>query len=139
MKHAVLTSIGHNIADSLASGIGLLIGVFDMDIFGEARRSAEGFIEVNFVDGTTSGGKPTPNLAEAIHEYSKVLPALCERQGASISDFKRLVARYQHSREFIVEVEDSAGKVSRDRYVGVPGARPKALDPLGRVRRVRSA
>lgn len=45
---------------------------------------------------------------------------------------------YQRCGEFVVEVEDSARKVSRDRYVGVAGARPKALDSLGRVRRVRS-
>ena len=143
MKHAVLTSIGHNVADSLASGIGLLIGVFSMDVFGEARRSAEGYIEVNFLDGSTSGANPTADLAEAIQQYARVLPDLCERQAASISDFRRLTARYQHAgtpplAEFIVEVEDSAGRTSRARYVGVPGARPKALDQLGRVRTVRS-
>lgn len=143
MKHAVLTSIGHNVADSLASGIGLLIGVFSMDIFGEARRSAEGYIEVNFLDGTTSGADPSPNLAEAILQYSRVLPDLCERHGASVSDFKRLIVRYELVGRpalpgFVVEVEDAAGRTSRDRYVGVPGARPKALDQLGRVRTVRS-
>ena len=37
MKHDELRSIGHNIADSLASGCGLMIGVYDMDIFGEAE------------------------------------------------------------------------------------------------------
>ena len=37
MKFDELRSIGHNIADSLASGIGLLIGYYQMDIFGEAR------------------------------------------------------------------------------------------------------
>ncbi len=144
MKHAVLASIAHNIADSLASGMGLLIGVFDMDVFGEAQESAEGYIEVNFLDGTTSGATPTPNLAEAIREYSLALPLFCERHGAKISDFRRLTARYQHARrppapEFMVEIEDAAGRTSRDRYVGSPGARPKALDELGRIRPVRSS
>ncbi|PZQ59946.1 MAG: hypothetical protein DI570_15300 [Phenylobacterium zucineum] len=144
MKHAVLTSIGHNISDSLASGIGLMIGVYEMDVFGEARRSPDGFIEVDFLTGVTSGAQPTPALAEAIRSYAQVLPSLCERQGASVTDFKRLVARFQHSGspsspEFIVEVEDRAGKVSRDRYLGVPGRRPRVLDPLGRMRRNRSA
>jgi hypothetical protein len=32
MKHDDLRSIGHNIAHSLASGIGLMIGVYNMDI-----------------------------------------------------------------------------------------------------------
>jgi hypothetical protein len=144
MKHAVLTSIGHNISDSLASGIGLMIGVYEMDVFGEAGRSPDGFIEVDFLTGATRGAKPTPFLANAIRLYAEALPSLCERQGVSVADFKRLVARFQRSGtppspEFIVEVEDRAGKVSHDRYLGVPGRRPRVLDPLGRVRRNRSA
>jgi hypothetical protein len=43
MKFGELKSIGHNIADSLASGIGLMIGVYEMDIFGEAANSHEGY------------------------------------------------------------------------------------------------
>ncbi len=35
MKHAVLKSVAHNIADSLASGIGLMIGIYEMDVFGD--------------------------------------------------------------------------------------------------------
>lgn len=54
MKFDELTSIGHNIADSLASGIGLLVGVYEMDVFGEARRSPEPCIVVDFVSGTVS-------------------------------------------------------------------------------------
>jgi hypothetical protein len=141
VKHAVLTSIGHNIADSLASGIGLLIGVFDMDVFGEVSRSAERFMEVNFLTGGTSGARPSLALAEAIQLYAAALPDLCERQGATVSDFRRLVARYSGAPacSFVVEVEDRRGRASRDRYVGNPGARPRVLDPLGRVRRDRSA
>lgn len=33
MKFGVLRSIGHNIADSLASGIGLMIGVYTTNVF----------------------------------------------------------------------------------------------------------
>ena len=142
MKHAVLTSIGHNIADSLASGIGLLIGVYEMDVFGEAARSPEAFIEVDFLTGGTSGAMPSPGLARAIQLYAEALPGLCDRQGAAVSDFRRLVARYSggwSAPRFVVEVEDRLGKTSRDPYIGAPGARPKVLDPLGRVRRDRSA
>jgi len=55
VKHSVLTSIGHNFADSLASGIGLMIGVYAMDVFGEAACSPEGFIEVDFLTGCDVG------------------------------------------------------------------------------------
>ena len=36
MKFDQLRAIGHNIADSLAGGMGLLIGVYRTDIFDEA-------------------------------------------------------------------------------------------------------
>lgn len=142
MKHTVLTSVGHNIADSLASGIGLLIGVYEMDVFGEAARGAERFIEVDFLTGASSGVRPSASLARAIRLYAEALPALCERHGAAVSDFARLVARYSTEgpigRCFAVEVIDRSGKRSLDRYTGLPGARPKKLDRLGRVRSVKS-
>jgi hypothetical protein len=142
VKHAVLTSIGHNIADSLASGIGMLIGVYEMDVFGEAARSPEGFIEVDFLTGATSGAQPSPSLARAIQLYAQALPTLCERQGAVVSDFERLTTRYSSRTamdcEFTVEVIDRLGKRSRSRYIGVPGARARTVDELGRVRRQRS-
>ena len=142
MKHSVLTSIGHNIADSLACGLGFLIGVYGTDVFGEAARSPEGFIEVDFLTGATVGAQPSPSLARAIRLYADALPALCESQGAVVSDFERLTARYSSratmDREFAVEVIDRLGKRSRDRYTGLSAARPRALDARGRVRRVRS-
>jgi hypothetical protein len=49
MKHAELRSIVHNVADSLASGIGLMIGVYNSDTFGEAARSPSGLITVDFL------------------------------------------------------------------------------------------
>jgi hypothetical protein len=39
MKFGELRSIAHNIADSLPSGIGLLIGFYDMNIFHRGRPS----------------------------------------------------------------------------------------------------
>jgi hypothetical protein len=47
MKFDELRSIAHNIADSLASGNGFLIGVYDMHLFGEASQSPEGFMTVD--------------------------------------------------------------------------------------------
>lgn len=141
MKHDELRSIAHNIADSLASGIGLLIGVYVMDIFGEAAKSPEGFIAVDFLHGTTTGGKPSKSLAKAIDLYRDALSDLCERHGVSVSSFRKLIARYSvdvcgqpHGQRVVIEVEDNNGRSSTDEYVGLPLRRIKTLDNLGRIR-----
>jgi hypothetical protein len=138
MKFGTLKSIGHNIADSLASGIGLMIGVYEMDVFGEAAAAPEGFIEVDFLTGEASGAKPSAELARALKLYAQALPDLCRRQGVEPSDFHHLSARFSSLspmfKRFTVTVEDSQGRRSTDEYEGVPGKRPKVLDHLGRVR-----
>lgn len=138
MKFGELKSVGHNIADSLASGIGLMIGVYEMDVFGEAGASPDGVLEVDFLNGKILEGNPSPTLTDAVMRYSVALPELCERHGADVSDFRRLTAKYSGtglSRGFSVTVENRNGKSSTDRFEGVPGARPKVLDSLGRIRR----
>lgn len=138
MKFGTLKSIGHNIADSLASGIGLMIGVYEMYIFMEAAAAPAGYIEVDFLTGETSGGAPSPDLARALKLYAQALPDLCKRHGAEISDFRRLSARFSGPpmfERFTVTVEDRQGRSSSDEYQGVPGKRPKVLDHLGRARR----
>lgn len=138
MKFDELRSIGHNIADSVASGIGLLIGYYQMDIFGEASRSPEGFIAVDFLAGMCSTGTPSQSLARAIALYKDALADLCVRHGTSIAAFRELSARYSadaYGARFVVTVEDQQGRRSTDEYVGIPGRRPKVLDHLGRIRR----
>ncbi|MGE3149922.1 MAG: hypothetical protein AB7K04_12735 [Pseudorhodoplanes sp.] len=138
MKFGELKSIGHNIADSLASGIGLMIGVYQMDVFGEAAASPEGYIEVDFLTGAASGGKPSSALARAFCLHAQALPDLCKRHGVEASDFRQLTARFSMTwlvRRFVVTVEDQEGRVSTDHYEGVPGKRPKVLDHLGRIRK----
>jgi len=127
MKFGELKSIGHNIADSLASGIGLLISVHEMDIFGEASGSREGYITVDFLTGTTEGGKPSKTLAKAVSEYRDALIKLCERHGVAVSSFKMLTARYGvdavYGGHFTVTVEDQKGRRSVDQYLGIGGRR----------------
>ena len=141
MKHAVLTSVAHNIADSLASGMGFLIGVYEIDIHGEAARSNEGFIEVDFLTGTMLGAPASPALVRAVKLYAEALSDLCARQGVSRNRYERLTARYSgrglhHQVEVIVT--DRAGKTSRDIYVGAPAGRPIQVDVKGRRRRLRT-
>ena len=127
MKFGELKSIGHNIADSLASGICLLIGYYEIEIYSEAVRTPEGSITVNFLDGTSTGGKPSSGLAEAIQLYSGALVDLCKRHGIDASAFKTLIAEYAvdavYGGHFTVTVEDQNGRRSTDRYVGMPGRR----------------
>ncbi len=134
MKHNDLRSIAHNIADSFASGMGFLIGVYGIDIFGEAQKSLEGYITVDFLNGTTTGGTPSQSLAKAIKLYSEALPDLCEKQGSTVSSFRSLTARYSLTNHVVVTVEDEKGRQSTDEYVGIPLQRVKTTDGLGRIR-----
>ena len=140
MKFDDLRSIGHNIADSLASGTGLLVGCYETDVFGEARRSPERSVVVDFLRRRPSEGMVSPSLAHAIARYRKALPGLCERYGGSASMFRELTARYSTDAfgpRFAVTVEDYRGRRAVDEHVGVPGRRVRVLDRLGRVRRER--
>ncbi|GAB4039182.1 hypothetical protein [Spirosoma gilvum] len=76
MKQGLLRCIAHNIADSLASGIGLLIGLCHTDVYGEAGRSSEEFMNVDFLTGTTISGRPFALLAKSIRCYRDALPDL---------------------------------------------------------------
>ena len=138
MKFGVLKAIAHNLADSAADGMGFLIGVYAMDVFGEARATPDGYIEADFLTGETSGGQPSASLARALKLYAQVaLPQLCERHNASPSDFRQLKVRFQPGRmspHFKITVEDQNGRQETTHYEGLPAKRLKVVDHLGRVR-----
>lgn len=129
MKLGKLRSVGHNIADSLASGIGLMIGVYEMDIFAEATSSKAGYIRVDFLAGSALDGQVSPSTNRAIVLYKEALPGLCAKHGLGLQDFKVLQARFGvdpvYGRHFSVTVEDAVGKRSTDQYIGVPGKRSR--------------
>ena len=130
MTFGELKSIGHNIADSLASGVCLLIrSQAFIDVFGEASASPDGFILVDFLSGMTDGGNPSKELADAVSQYRDALCDLCRRHGVEVSFFKALTARYGVDRVygpyFTVTVEDQMGRRSVDHY-GVGGRRLRA-------------
>ena len=127
MKLGQLKSLGHNIADSLASGIGLMIGVFEMDVFAEAAAEPEGFVIVDFLAGSSSGNDLSDGFRKAVGLYRDALTELCAKHGLERSQLKALSARYGtdpvYGRHFTVTVESQDGKRSTDRYLGVPGKR----------------
>lgn len=130
-KKGVLRAIGHNIADSMASGCGVMVGVWSLDIFGEAARSPGGHIIVDFLHGTIIAGNASENLAKATVAYADALPNFCKRHGVQVSEFKKLEARFglQRNRQprFVVSIEDGLGRTFVDTYIGRPGHRARRL------------
>lgn len=141
MKHAELRSIIHNVADSLASGCGLLVGVYDMDVFGEASRTPTRSITVDFLNGVVTEGECSPSLIDAVSRYPVALRELCSRAGGSVAEIREAKVRYwtdalghRLGDRFAVTLEDAAGRRSTTEYAGHPGRRVKERDPLGRLR-----
>jgi hypothetical protein len=142
MKIGTLRAIAHNVADSLGSGIGMLIGVYDMNIFGEATRSPGKVISVDFLAGKATKGRVSSKLRAAISKYGKALPNLCAKHGASIEDFKTLTVSYStvgSTRRIIVNIQDRIGRCYVDEYIDIPARRVKVTDQLGRIRTKRGA
>ncbi|WP_056102179.1 hypothetical protein [Brevundimonas sp. Leaf363] len=127
MKLGVLQSIAHSAADSLVSGIGLLIGVYEIDIFGEAGRSDTSAISVDFLTGKVVEGHPSRSLAKAVSLYRTAFDELCLKQGVEPCTFKVATARFGtdpiYGPHFTVTVVDREGRSATDRYVGSPGKR----------------
>src|SRR5574343_225379 len=127
MKLGELKSFGHNLADSLASGVGLLVGVYGIDVFAEDAASDPGFIEVDFLTARANGSVISPALQGAIIRYRNALPELCKKHGINPQDIKVLSARFGTDKvygpHFSVCVESTDGRRSTDRYIGFPGNR----------------
>ncbi|WP_140885285.1 hypothetical protein [Muricoccus nepalensis] len=137
MRFGELRSIAHNVADSLASGYSQLVGMYELDVFGEAASSPQGFIDVDFLAGTAPSGPVSTTLNEAISRFREALPDLCKKHHVSEAAFRQLKARCSTdgaSATFVVTVEDVYGRTATDTYVGNPGARPRIVDNLGRIR-----
>jgi hypothetical protein len=127
MKIGELTSFGHNVADSVASGMCFMVGTYFVDVFGEAAASPEGHILVDFVTGCTSGSAVSDSLAAAIRRCAEMLPELAARHGLDASEIKTLQARFGTDPvagpHFRVTVEATDGRRSEDQYAGLPGKR----------------
>jgi hypothetical protein len=131
MKLGELKSLGHNLADSFASGIGLLIGVYEMNVFAEAAAFDPGFIEINFLDASAVGSPISKDLQGAINAYHDALPDLCKKHSIDLSQVTTLTARFgsdsAYGPHFTVTVESIDGRRSIDRYIGVPGRRLRTV------------
>ena len=127
MRFSELRSIAHNAADSLGSGIGLMIGVYDMDIYDEAGRCSGGAITVDFLTGKILEGEASLSLQKAIALYRTAFDELCVKHKVEPWAFKVASARFGTDpvlgRHFTVEIEDREGRRSTDKFIGTPGRR----------------
>jgi len=121
----------------MASGLGFVIGYYQMNVFGEAASSPAGVIEVDFLNGKITQGEASASLAKAASLYAAALPDFCKRHRADVGDFKRLSARFSRDPlgpRFSVTTTSQSGRSVTTDYFGVPGARARILDGLGRLR-----
>jgi hypothetical protein len=124
MKHSRLSSIAHNLADSLSCGLGFVIGYYGTDIYGEAAKCPESSIFVDFLKGEISAG--TPSLAKAVALYSQVLPDFCKKHRVEVSEFQIFRVRYAvsfYGPRYTVEIEDRSGRHSSVEYAAYSGRR----------------
>ena len=138
MKHDRLCAIGHNLADSMASGLGFVIGYHEMDVFGEAASSLGGVIEVDFLNGCVIRGEASDSLKAAVAQFAKALPDFCRENGAEATDFQALSVVFDATaleRRALLAVTDRNGHSSTTEYAGIPLKRLRVLDDFGRVRR----
>lgn len=127
MKVERLKSVAHNIADSFACGIGLMIGVYEMNVFAEASNEPEGFVVVDFLAGSISGTTVSNSLRKAVMLYRDALPELCAKHSIEVRDFKKLQVRFGtdpvYGPHFTVSVQNQVGQAATVQYVGIPGKR----------------
>jgi hypothetical protein len=69
VKFDVLRAVGHNIADSCGGGIGLLVGIYDFDVYGEACSRKDGRVTVDFLEGEAMNAVVSSSLANVIAKY----------------------------------------------------------------------
>jgi hypothetical protein len=138
MKHERLCEIAHNFADSLASGLGFVVGYCPTDVFGEAATSPGGVIEIDFLHGSIVKGRPSPGLKSAAVIFGQAFPDFCRKNGAEVTDFQSFLAAFDAKgggTRTMLTVVDNNGRRSLTEYDGVPLKRLRVLDALGRVRR----
>lgn len=133
MKFGELRSIAHNLAHSVASGLGLPVGYFSYEIFTEVQASPMGYMEVDFIGGEMKGAMPSDVLSQALLHYKQWLLELAAKHGGDASDFAELRVRYSvdrvHGPYFVVTVTNTGGRTDTTVYGGFTGKVLKKLSP----------
>lgn len=138
MKRGQLRSIAHSLADSIASGISLMTGSYELDLYGDAAKSPGGELSVDLLNGIVVKGTPSSELSTAISRLSAHFDRLCQSAGSSRNDCHAAIAHFHSmptSSGFTLVIEDSAGQVTETDYEGIPAHRVLERDPRGNPRR----
>jgi len=138
MKHGQLRSVAHSIADSLAGGVSLITGFYDLRIYEDAMRSEDGVLTVDLLNGRVVRGTPSADVVSDVLRIPKEFDRLCSTKGLERSDCRRALAHFHATpttQEFTLVVEDNSGRITETDFQGVPARRVMELDHLGRLRR----
>lgn len=138
MKHGQLRSVAHSIADSLASGISLMTGFYELRVYEDAMRSEDGILIIDLLNGKVIKGEASPDLAEAVLRIPAEFDRLCQAEGFSRSDCRHALAHFhtnQLTHGFTLAVEDNSGRATETDFQGTPARRVIEPDQLGRLRR----
>ncbi|MEM8742114.1 MAG: hypothetical protein AAGE13_11555 [Pseudomonadota bacterium] len=136
MKHSQLHAVAHNFTDSLASGLGFVIGYCETHVFADAACNPDGFLVVDFLTGQLDEGTATDQLVHALPIFRNGFEGFCQKHGASNSDFAEFKARFEAGRRgnmYSITITDARGRRSSIDYEGIPGRRVKMLDDQGHV------
>ncbi|MDO5657918.1 MAG: hypothetical protein Q4G36_06310 [Paracoccus sp. (in: a-proteobacteria)] len=138
MKHDDIRSVAHSIADSLACGVSLMTGFYDLRVYEDAGRSESGILTIDLLNGIVVVGTPSSDLASAVMLIPKEFDRLSRSKGFERKDCRAALAVFHADLImpwFTLVIEDSSGRVAETDYQGVPARRVRELDPRGRLRR----
>jgi hypothetical protein len=136
MKHTQLQAIVHNVADSLGSGISLMLGYYALDVYADARNSPTGIIRADLLRGVVTEGDADEAFLGALKLIPAALAEQCEKAGGSWNEYRRAEVLFHGRRPepgFTIVVEDQKGKRTETDYVGWPARRPMLVDDNGRL------
>ena len=137
MRHNRLHSVAHNFADSLASGLGFVVGYCPTDVFADAAASPDCVLGVDFLAGEVVAGFASAELQRALPLYRDAFSEFCRRHDVERSDFSQFTVQYAllgQLKRYTVTVRDQKGRTSSREYEGGAGRRVKEVDALGRLR-----
>ena len=130
MKIDVLSSIAHDIADSLGSGESLAFNAWGIDVYRDAAASEGGVLEIDLLRGLVTAGVASPDVSEGIKHAPQVLASFCDKHGGMTPDPKTISIKFFVERSnlgvlkrFSTLVEDHQGRRREGEYYGSPGRR----------------
>jgi hypothetical protein len=140
MKQGQLHAIAHNLADSIASGCSLLLGIYEFSIGAQIAKSPTGRVVIDCLHPRLIEGELTSDMRKLIAAIPGGLTRLCEDEHGAREDFSEL--RLVFSTTYVaMEVETIVGGNGRAAtsrlFAGRPLKRKRVLDKSGRLRRTR--